>query len=118
MQPLPVLSGVTQGSILGPLLFLMYINDINDAGISDGSKLTLYADDILLYRAVQSQQDYIALQHDVDVLDAWSSSKLLQFNPKKWKTMVVSCKRSKKTIPCQLLLNRSPIETVDCFKYL
>ncbi len=51
-------------------------------------------------RAVQSQKEYMALQHDVDVLDAWSSSKLLQFNPKKWKTLLISCRRSKKTIPC------------------
>ncbi len=96
----------------------MYINDINDAGISDGSKLVLYADDILLYRAVQSQEDYIALQHDADVLDAWSLSKLLKFNPKKCKTMLITCKRSKKTTPCQILLNRSPVETVDCLNIL
>ena len=65
-QPLPVLSGVPQGSVLGPLLFLLYINDICDAGISNGSKLVLYADDILLYRAVDSPDDYALLQHDVN----------------------------------------------------
>ena len=117
-KPLPVLSGVPQGSVLGPLLFLLYINDINCAGISSGSKLVLYADDILLYRPVQSQEDYVALQRDVDVLAAWSAGKRLMFNPKKCKAMLISCKRSKKTIPQQLLLNGSPIETVDCYKYL
>ena len=47
-QPLPVLSGVPHGSILGPLLFLVYINDICDAGTSNGSKLIVFADDIEL----------------------------------------------------------------------
>ena len=67
-QPLPVLSGVPQGSLLGPLLFLLYINNICDAGISNESKLVLYVDDILLYRAVNSPDDYALLQHDVNTL--------------------------------------------------
>lgn len=115
---LPVLSGVPQGSILGPLLFLMYLNDINDTTISSGSKLVLYADDILLYRAVHSQEDYFALQQDVDTLAAWSSTKLLKFNPSKCKAMLLSRKRSKMSIPCTLLLNQMPLEFVDSFKYL
>ena len=80
-QPLPVLSEVPQGSVLDPLLFLLYINDICDPGISNGSKLVLYADDILLYRAVDSPDDYALLQHNVNTLGAWSSTKLLKFNP-------------------------------------
>ncbi len=88
--PLPVLSGVPQGSLLGPLLFLIYVNDINGVGLSEGSKLVLYADDILLYRAIQSPEDYVALQHDINTLTAWTDSKLLKFYPKKCKAMHIT----------------------------
>ena len=87
-QPLPVLSRVPQGSVLGPLLFLLYISDICDIGISNGLKLVLYADDNLLYRAIDSPDDYALLQHDVITLGAWCSIKLLKFNPSKCKDYV------------------------------
>ena len=66
----------------------------------------LYADDILLYRAVQCQINYTALQCDVDMLAALASCKLLTFNPKKCKAMLLSCKRRQ-----GLLLNGLCIET-------
>ena len=65
---LPVTSGVPQGSVLGPLLFLLYVNDVNDVALSEGTKLILYADDILLYRKIYTEKDYAALQQDVDSL--------------------------------------------------
>ena len=65
---MPVISGVSQGSVLGPLLFLIYINNVNDLILSPGSKLVLYADDILLYRPIVSKNDYTLLQRDVDAL--------------------------------------------------
>ena len=59
---LPVTSSVPQGSVLGPLLFLLYVNDVNDVALSEGTKLILYADDILLYRRIYTEKDYAALQ--------------------------------------------------------
>ena len=67
----PVLSGVPQGSVLGPLLFLVYIDDVSDVLLSDGSTLNLYADDMLLYKPVKSIEDIHHLQMDIDCICDW-----------------------------------------------
>ena len=55
-QPKPVQSGVPQGTVLGPLLFLTYINDIPQ-GLTEGTKLRLFADDSLLYRTIKKTRE-------------------------------------------------------------
>ena len=54
---LPVISEVPQGSVLGPLLFIFYINDITTVPLSDGT-MSLFADDLMLYRPIYSATDY------------------------------------------------------------
>ena len=81
---LPVLSGVPQGSVLGPLLFLTYIDEVSEVNISDSS-LMLYADDIVIYRTICSSGDYLHLQNDVNALTDCVSSSLLNLNPTKCK---------------------------------
>jgi len=58
-NPVPVLSGVPQGTVLGPLMFLLYINDITK---DIDSPLHMFADDCLLYRIIESTEDATKLQ--------------------------------------------------------
>jgi len=64
-----VTSGVPQGSVLGPLLFLVYINCASSLPLTSGSKLTMYADDILLYKPIYCPEDYGNLQQDIDTIN-------------------------------------------------
>ena len=78
---LPVLSGVPQGSILGPLLFLIYVNDLPSSTIH--SSLLMFADDTKCLKPIASPHDAILLQHDLNLLSAWSHTWLLPFNASK-----------------------------------
>ena len=64
-------SGVPQGSVLGPLLFIIYIDGITSTDLSTGSKISLYADDMLLFKTIKSNTDYNDLQQDIDSLNRW-----------------------------------------------
>ena len=116
-QDAPVLSGVPQGSVLGPLLFLVYINDVSNVLLSDGSILNLYADDMLLYKSMKSFEDYSHLQLDIDCISDWVCRNKLMFNPTKCKAMTISRKRNS-VYPAQFLLNGIPLEQVETFNYL
>ena len=68
-----VLSGVPQGTVLGPLLFLCHINDLPSV-VDPASAVRLLADDCLLYRSIKSLQDHAQLQRDLHALALWGSA--------------------------------------------
>src|SRR5271170_5517985 len=86
-----VSSGVPQGSVLGPLLFLIYINDLPD---KIKSKCRLFADDSLIYRKILTELDYLKLQQDLDKVFDWCKKWHMKLNLDKCEHMQVSSKRN------------------------
>jgi hypothetical protein len=92
---LSVTSGVPQGSILGPLLFILYINDLPDC-LSEQTLCAIFADDTKIYRQITSHQDLDILQKDINKIDTWSKDWGLTFNKKK--CTILSLKRNNKPL--------------------
>ena len=88
---LDVTSGVPQGSIVGPLLFLIYVNDLPDA--AKHSKVQMFADDSKCYKIINNPHDSNLLQSDLQALCLWSSTSKLKFNLKKCSGIRFSRKR-------------------------
>ena len=116
---LHVSSGVPQGSILGPLLFLIYINGVTDVPLSPLTHLILYADDIFIFRPVNSPSDMSILQSDLNNISSWLTSNLLQLNSSKSKYIFFSHKSPSHfdSFP-PLSISQSPIDRVSSFCYL
>ena len=113
-----VTCGVPQGSILGPLLFIVYINDLPNCVQS--CRVAMYADDTIVYfshRSIQTIQE--TLQNDCTRLMHWFVANKLSLNPLKCKSMLVGSHKSKATDQqLQLILDDTELEQVGTFKYL
>jgi hypothetical protein len=89
----PVHSSVSHGSVLGLLLFLLYINDIPDA-VSEGSTIRLFADDCALNSDIKTTEDARKLQDDLEQLQKWERDRLVEFHPKKCQVTNITSKRN------------------------
>ncbi len=92
-----VTSGIPQGSVLGPLLFVVYINDMPDV-VDNLSRVWLFADDTKVYRQINTIEDCEKLQKDLSALQYWSQDWLLMFHPEKCKALRSFCSFSQSSI--------------------
>ena len=83
-----VVSGVPQGSILGPLLFVLFINDMINC-VSNKTNIALYADDTKIWREITSWNDHQILQNDINSLSQWAEQNKMKFHPHKCKALRV-----------------------------
>lgn len=111
--PVPVTSGVPQGSVLGPLLFLIYINDLPS---SINSTIRLFADDCVVYRKITDPTDHYILQNDLDTISSWCTHWQMNINPGKCKQMTVATNSIKSSREYSLLSQQ--LESVSLYKYL
>lgn len=103
---------------MGPLLFLIYINDSAGEMLSTGSSITMYADDLLLHRVISSSDDYELLQNDINTLAKWVDRNHLTLNAGKCKCMVISRPRRRSIPFYPLKLHMQTMERVSQYKYL
>ena len=97
----PIPSGVPQGSLLGPLFFMIFINNLPDV-VSPTSLVALYADDYKTSRVIQHPCDHESLQDDLNSLVSSSQLNHVSFNTKKCKLMQITKNRSPIFAPLQL----------------
>ena len=107
-----VLSGVPQGSILGPLLFVLFINDIPQ-GLSPGTGLALYADDTKIWRLIENYNDNAILQKDIAYLNKWSVDNKMKFHPLKCKVLAVQKSPIIPDSEFQYILGTTHLQYVD-----
>ena len=114
--PLPVTSGIPQGSILGPLLFIVFMNSITEVCLSQGSRIVLYADDILLYKPLKTPADLQLLQQDVNSVLNWIYQNGL--SPNHSKTKLLNITRSRQATTLNIVVDGHQVHESESVVYL
>ena len=111
----PVTSGIPQGSVLGPILFVIYINDLPEV-MSEGSLAFLFADDTKMFRQIKTYKDLEIQQQDIKSAVEWSNIWLLRFHPDKCVHLGIGAKRDLIIKENQPNLNGIPLKRKICEK--
>ena len=114
-DPVPVLSGALQGSVLGPVLFLIFINDLPH---NIRSSVRLFAADCVLYRNVKSSLDCQILQDGLNSLDKWKMDWQMKFNVSKCHSMDVTRLHPSRHIQFNYTMHQQTLEQIQFAKYL
>ena len=109
-----VTSGVPQGTCLGPILFLIYINDFPE--YIKHSTLRLFADDSIIYKTIHNKDDTDKLQQDLNAAGQWETDWLMKFHPDKCNIISITSKRNK--IHHDYKLHNHTLQQVESSKYL
>ena len=109
----PVTFAVPQSSVLGPILFLVYINDLPEDIVS---KVRLFADYTAIYITLKNKSDSDKLQRDLDRLHTWTARWDMEFNPSK--RQVVRVTSSRTPLQTQYILHGQMLEAVSSARYL
>lgn len=109
-------AGVPQGSVLGPLLFLVYINDISAV---TQANISLFADDTCLYvDSCDNVSNTRILQRDLESLENWANQWLITFSPEKTKSMNLTLNPQESDNNTPLYLSQTPLDEVHHYKHL
>ena len=108
-----VSSGVPQGTVLGPAMFLLYINDLPR---KINSTVRLLADDCIMYKRITTQADNNILQQDINTLCFWQNQWLMKFNTKKCFSMTITHKLTPTTFTYDM--GGVPLQSTDNHTYL
>ena len=113
-----ITQGVPQGSVLGPLFYIIYANDIVDT--VKNCKIALYADDTVLYTAQANFADSVSkMQADMEALTTWCNNNGIMANTHKTKVMAFGSPSRLKALPnFEITFNGSPLQQVLSYKYL
>ena len=111
----PVTSGIPQGSVLRPILFLIYVNDLPEVV---SSTVKLFADDTKLHRAIKNEEDKLQLQEGLNNLQKWSEKWQLPFNVEKCKILHLGPHNKEYNYTLISGINLCPLEVVMSEKEL